>query len=206
MADQTVAAEDPAGDPIGAAVEAFERLESYSVLIDSTAGGERELIRYSYLKPGYVRMEFVTPHRGAVLVYDPGTGKVHLRPFGFIRPLVLVLNPGNRLVRSSAGHRVDRSDIGSLLENAGMVASNGIVTVRGSEVVEGRETRLVRVRGEDGYELPDGTAKYLLNLDTATWLPVRVRVFDRADRLTQDVFLRELEVDPGLAPDHFRLD
>ncbi|MDS0808986.1 DUF1571 domain-containing protein, partial [Burkholderia cenocepacia] len=60
-------------DPVTVAQTHFDHVRSYRATIRSSArDGEHTEIRYAYLKPGFVRMDFVSPHRGAVLAYDPG--------------------------------------------------------------------------------------------------------------------------------------
>ena len=41
----------------------------HSSNVRSARGAESQIIHYSYRRPGFIRMEFVEPHRGAVLVY-----------------------------------------------------------------------------------------------------------------------------------------
>jgi len=57
------------------ATEEFQSITSYSIALRSF-GNSDHIISYRYQKPGYVRMDFVKPHKGAALVYRPDTGKV----------------------------------------------------------------------------------------------------------------------------------
>jgi outer membrane lipoprotein-sorting protein len=51
-------------DPLSDAVDRFREVSTYQVTVRSVAAdGERQVIRYFYRKPGWVRMEFVQPHR-----------------------------------------------------------------------------------------------------------------------------------------------
>ncbi|MFQ5464713.1 MAG: outer membrane lipoprotein carrier protein LolA [Thermodesulfobacteriota bacterium] len=186
-----------AGEMISSSMESFRALSTYSVTLESTSDGTVEVIRYYYRKPGYVRMEFVTPHRGAVLVYDPARGKARLRPFGFFKPLVLTLSPDSALITSSAGHTVDRSHVGALLEDVLSLAHSGSAEVRGSEEVGGRPAYLVEVRGGGGRTV-EGTNMYLLDLDRETLLPLRVRAYGPGGGMTQDVLMADLAIDPVL--------
>lgn len=81
------------------------------------------------------------PFKGAVLVYSPSTKKVRLRPLGALRFPAFTLAPENHLVRSSSGHRVDRSDIGALLQNVKELQERGATEVLGEETVEGRDAK-----------------------------------------------------------------
>jgi len=187
----------PPNDPVGASLESFARVASYRVTLRAGQGDSAEIIRYSYKKPGFIRMDFIRPHKGALLVYDPATKKVRLRPFGFARALTLTLDPGNRLVKSAQGHTVDQSDIGTLLGRAQALQLKGKAEVLGEETVGERKTLLVSVEGDKDFAL-DGTHRFLLNLDEATWLPLKTRSYDTAGNLREEVLLDDLETDVQL--------
>src|SRR4030067_3612669 len=125
-------------DPLAAAIEHYQTAESYRVTIRSFHAGGEEHIRYYYRKPGFVRLEFIRPHDGAVLVYNPSTQRVRLWPFGAGRFPELNLNPGNLLIRSSRGQHVDRSDVGALFENVRTLREGGNAEVSGGGNMGGR--------------------------------------------------------------------
>lgn len=78
----------PSQDPISRYQQRFDQIQSYQVVMRSSSTTEAsKIIRYSYKKPGYVRMDFTQPHAGAVLTYNPDSGKVTLWPFGLERCL-----------------------------------------------------------------------------------------------------------------------
>lgn len=86
--------------PLDDAIEHYRTVETYQVTLRSShAAGEYQL-RYYYRKPGFVRMEFIRPHAGAVRVYSPLTRRVRVWPFGAGRFPELSLNPRNPLIRS----------------------------------------------------------------------------------------------------------
>ena len=59
-------------DPLTEAEARFRALETYRVTVRTLAtDGERQVIRYYFRKPGWVRIETVSPHPGAVLIYEP---------------------------------------------------------------------------------------------------------------------------------------
>ena len=137
-------------------------------------------------------MEFIRPHAGALLVYDPTTKKVTLRPFGFAKALALTVKPDNMLVKSVHGHQVDSSDIGALLRRVSLLQKNGRTTILGTEKVKESRTLMVSVEGENSFAL-EGTHRILLNLDETTWLPLKVRAFDTAGNLLEEVLLDGLK-------------
>lgn len=192
---------------IAKAVENYSGVNSYSVTLESRADGETEIIRYYYKRPGFVRMEFVRPHEGAVLVYDPGSDKVRLRPFGFLSSLVLTLSPQSWVIRSAGGHTVDESDIGSLLKNVKELAEGGTVEVRGKDELEGRSTVKVEVKGE-GARAEDSVYRYLLWLDSETLMPLKVHAWKgRGEEDDEEVVeMTDLELNPGIPEDFFDLE
>ena len=191
-------------DPIDDALEAFRSLHAYSVTLRAETD-RTEIIKYHYKKPGYVRMEFEEPHKGALLAYDPLAKEVTLRPFGFIRSFKMNLSPESRLIRSSRGHTVDESDIGALLEDVDRLRDNGTIEVKGTEEAAGKMAALVEVREKEGLEV-DGINLYRLWLDQESRLPVKVEAYDSRGEVLERVEMHELEVDPEFPADFFKLE
>ncbi|MFB8829419.1 hypothetical protein ACE0DR_08610 [Azotobacter sp. CWF10] len=105
-------------DPLAEAQERFRALSSYRVTVRLSAeGSEQHVLRYFYRKPGWIRIEFIRPHPGLVLIYNPDTRRVRVWPFGLNHLPRLNLAPDNPLVRGPHGIRVDQSDVGVLLES-----------------------------------------------------------------------------------------
>ncbi|WP_175820422.1 MULTISPECIES: DUF1571 domain-containing protein [unclassified Burkholderia] len=190
-------------DPVTVAQAHFDHVRSYRATIRSSArDGEHTEIRYAYLKPGFVRMDFVSPHRGAVLAYDPGDGKVRLRPFGTHAPPALTLSPSNPLVRDRAGHRVDRSDVGELLRNVHALQQGGATVTEGEEAVGGRTTLRVLVTGAPAHAV-DGVHRYRLWLDAADGFPLKVVSYAGDDDVPlETVTLDDVEIDVAF-PERF---
>lgn len=190
-------------DPVTVAQAHFDQVRSYRATIRSSArGGEHTEIRYAYLKPGFVRMDFVSPHHGAVLAYDPGDGKVRLRPFGAHAPPALTLSPSNPLVRDRSGHRVDRSDVGELLRNVHALQQGGATVAEGEEAVGGRAALRVSVTGAPAHVV-DGVHRYRLWLDAEDGFPLKVVSFaDGDDVPLETVTLDDVEIDVAF-PERF---
>lgn len=182
-------------DPVAAALESCESIESYRVTMRSTSGpGDEQVIRYHWRRPGFVRMEFERPHRGALLVYSPLTRKVTLRPFGAGVFPRLSLDPGNPLVRSPGGHTVDRSDIGVLLRNAHRLQQKGAIEVVGTERIGRRQALHVTVTGA-GRRVVDGVHRYDLWLDLRTRFPLRAESRNQRDELVEAITMDDPEID-----------
>ncbi|MGB5133462.1 MAG: hypothetical protein WBO00_12630 [Steroidobacteraceae bacterium] len=186
-------------DLLDLAIERFGAVESYRVTIRSShAKGEEEL-RYFYRKPGLVRMEFFRPHAGAVLIYDPSTGRVRLWPFGAGRFPELHLRPDNPLIRNARGQRVDHSDVGSLLNNVRALRQDGKMKSPGAEMLAGRPVRHIEVAGTKDFTVA-GVHRYQLWLDAASLFPVKVVSRDLNDAVIESVRMDDAEID-GTLPD-----
>src|SRR3569623_2203195 len=112
-------------EPFLAAIDHYRDVDAYLVTVKSTAAGKTDVMHYAYNKPGLGRMDFVSPHQGAVLVYDPAAHKAKLWPFGYHSFPSLCLSPDNGLIQCPTGLRVDRSDVGVLLEYAKALLAGG---------------------------------------------------------------------------------
>lgn len=184
-------------DPLAAAIGHYQSVESYRVTIRSFHAGGEEHIRYYYKKPGFVRMEFIRPHDGAVMVYNPSTRRVRLWPFGAGRFPELNLSPGNLLIRSSRGQHVDRSDVGALFENVRTLREGGNAEVTGEESMDGRTVLHLVVTGA-GNVAVDGVHRYELWLDTASRFPAKVISRDQQDAIIETVLMEDPEINAEL--------
>jgi hypothetical protein len=190
-------------DLIAAAQAHFHQLETYRVTVRSSVEqGESQVIRYYYQKPGFIRMEFVMPHRGAVLVYNPQTQKVRLWPFGLNTLPVLTLSPTNPLIRGAQGHRVDRSDVGALLRNIRALQDGGATTMLGEELVGRLHTVQLAIAGGPGQAV-NGVHRYQVWLERGTLFPVKVVSFAAGDVPLETVLMDDAEIDVPLPVQFF---
>jgi len=188
-------------DPVDAAIERYRRVESYQVTLRSSYADQSDVIRYFYKKPGFVRMDFVQPHKGAVLIYSPLTRAVRLWPFG--RTLFsLTLSPENRLVQSPTGQRVDRSDIGVLLDNVKALQRNGETAVLGEEAIGGKKAVRLAITGT-GKPVAGNVRRYELWLDSISLLPLKVVSRDVNDEIIETVVMDDLSINVKLADELF---
>ncbi|KAA0012236.1 DUF1571 domain-containing protein [Billgrantia pellis] len=196
----TAAAED---DPIAASLARVDALEGYRLTLRSQGERGEEIIHYSYRRPGYVRMDMESPYRGAVMIYRPDSGKVQLWPFGSPGGRAgLSLRPTNRMVRSARGHRVDQSDIGTLLRNVQRLQAHGSTRRLEPVALDGQRMQHVVVETEPG-RAPGEVARYELWLDDETLFPRRVASYDRRGERLERVTLENVSFDPAFSPSHF---
>ena len=184
-------------DPLAAAIEQYRAVASYSVTIHSMHADGEEHIRYYYKKPGFVRMEFIRPHAGAVLIYNPHTRKARLWPFGVRHFPELDLSPGNPLIGNSRGQRVDRSDVGVLLENARALRDGGKLESSGSDIIAGRKAVYLDITGAGNAEI-GGVHRYELWLDPESLFPLRVVSRDLRDAVIETVTMDAAEINTAL--------
>lgn len=204
----------PSGTPpdlLTSAIEYFHTVESYRVTIHSTHTDGEEHIRYCYRRPGFVRMEFIRPHDGAVLVYNPVTRRVYLWPFGAGRFPEFNLSPGNPLIRSSRGQKVDRSDVGALFENVRALQAGGHTEILGDtkntcpgtrESMCGHMILHLVVTGAGSFAVAD-VHRYELWLDTVTQFPLKVISRDQQNAIIETVTMEALEINVTLPEELF---
>jgi len=190
------------GDPVAISRRNYEAVASYQVTLRSRGRNFSEEIRY-YYKSGCIRMEFIKPFCGAVLTYDPTRKEVRLKPLRILNR-VLSLSPDSHVIRSSAGHRIDESDIGSLLRAVARLQANGMTCAAGEGVLSGREIMLVRVTGNDAAAVC-GVHRYDLWLDKESYLPLKVVSRGLMDDVIEEVTMDDLETNVDLADGLFHL-
>lgn len=192
-------------DPLARAIEHYPTVESYRVTLRSFHADGEEHIRYYYRKPGFVRMEFMRPHAGAVLVYNPLTQLVRLSPFGVGHFPELNLSPANPLIQSARGQRVDRSDVGALFENVRALQAGGDIEIWGEENENGHTILHLVVTGTGGFTVAD-VHRYELWLDTMTQFPVKIISRDQHDAIIETVTMEAMEINVTLPETLFNLE
>ena len=152
--------------------------------------------RYTYKKPGWVRMDFRKPHNGLVLIYDPQSNGVRLWPLDPKGP-DFSLSPDSWLLRSGGGERVDRSDIGTLLQRAIRLRESGAAQVLGNDRVNHHDAVRLRVIGGAGAAV-EGVHRFDLWLDSRTLMPLKVEAYDDRDDPLDLVLMDDLKLDVPL--------
>jgi outer membrane lipoprotein-sorting protein len=183
--------------PLDGAIAHYRTVETYRVTLRSAHADGEDQLRYSYRKPGFVRMEFIRPHAGAVLVYSPLTRRVRLWPFGAGRFPEFSLSPNNPLIRGPGGQTVDKSDVGALFENVRTLLEQGRAEVLGEAGMAGGSILRLVVTGASGIAV-DGVHRYELWLDMSSQFPVKVISRDLEDAVIETVLMDDLEVNAPL--------
>ncbi|MCP3709870.1 DUF1571 domain-containing protein [Paraburkholderia sp. CNPSo 3274] len=185
----------PDRDFVAVAQARFDALANYLVTLKSTsAGAETVEVLYGYRKPGFVRMDFIRPHGGATLTFNPESGKVKLWPFGIDTFPRLTLSPDNHMIQSPQGHRVDESDIGALLVNVRELQEQGDTQVVGAETIGTHRAAHVIVTCRPGH-FSTGVFRYELWFDSSHGLPVKVVSEGESREPIETVLMVNLRVD-----------
>lgn len=181
-------------DPLKEAEARFSALSTYRMTLRSIASdGPRRVIRYWYSRPGWVRMEFVEPRAGMVLIYDPSAHVVRVWPFGIERAISMRFAAANPLLRDPNGHRVDRSDVGSLLENVAELRAKGDMTVHNDVELAGRAAALLEVVGTRGASV-HRVNRYRVWLAIDTSFPLKVESFAASGNAIESVDMTDAEL------------
>jgi MucB/RseB N-terminal domain len=179
--------------PLAGAIEHYRTVETYRVVLRSSHADGEDQLRYYFKKPGFVRMEFIRPHAGAVLAYSPLTQRVRLWPLGAGRFPELSLSPHNPVIRGPGGQTVDKSDVGALFENVRTLLEQGQAEMRGETRMAGRSALHLVVTGAPGVAVA-GVHRYELWLDTSSQFPVKVISRNPADAVIETVMMDTLEI------------
>ena len=185
--------------PLQDALAHFEQLDSYRLQLRSEGPDGNQHLLYAYRKPGWVRMDVLSPYTGAVLIYNPDNQQIRLWPFGLSWPSV-GLSPEHPLVTSPRGHRVDSSDVGVLLQRVLLMQQTGQTLVQNEAQVSGRAAWHLVVQGPAA---PDQVARYELWLDQEWPFPLKVISSDNRGNRLETVWLEQIEFNPDFPGNFF---
>jgi outer membrane lipoprotein-sorting protein len=176
------------------AVDDYQAMTTVRIFKNDGAVDERKFL-YSFKKPHHVRMDFLTPHSGAILFYPDDDGRVVVRLAGIagIFPLHLSVN-NPRLVLF--GQRIDQTDIGLLIENISRSVGS---SRRGPvSITEDGDITHVVVLALDHFT-KDTETLYRFSVDRASSLPVEVEESTPDRLLRRTVTLKDLQINRGLS-------
>ena len=158
---------------------------------------------YTFKKPNHIRIDFETPHPGMVLVYPDEGGKVVVEPFGWARFLRLHLPPESGVLMTSAGQRIDQTDLRLLVQNM----AHSLTDRRHGEIVLSEEDGLLclEVMAENHFR-PNILTRYRFVVDEKRWLPVEVQERTPEGMLQREVIFRSLRTSIGIPDTFFQSD
>ena len=156
--------------------EAWSQVKDYRALVEvrtRTADGAFEVRKflYTFKKPGCIRLDLESPHRGMVLIFPDEEGKVFVRPSGIARLFRFHLAPDSPRLEGASGQRIDQTDLGLLIRNIGHSLTDGRLGPATITREDGRA--LIRVLAVDHFRQGVATL-YRFILDEDLHLPVEV--------------------------------
>ncbi len=158
---------------------------------------------YTFKKPNHVRIDMAIPYPGMILVYPDDDGKVAVKPGGWAGFLKLHLSLDSPLLRSSAGQRIDQTDLGLLIRN---IAHSLTDRRRGEIKVAEQDGRvLIEVLAEDHF-LAGVVTLYRFSIDKAHWLPVGVEELTPDGIPKRKVIFRNLRASTGVQDGFFSIN
>jgi len=157
---------------------------------------------YSFKKPNQLRIEMQSPSPGTVLVYPDKGGKVTLQTGGWARFIKLHLAPGNALLASGQGQRIDQSDFGLLIRNIGWSLGD---RRRGEITLSDTDGRVsIEVLAQDHF-LPDVQTLYRIVIDKARWLPLELHESTASGAPRRKMFFRNLRTSIEVSDEFLRI-
>jgi len=195
------AASGAALDPIERAIQNYAQVNTYTVIIRSVKQNKEEELRYYFKRPGFVRMEFIKPHAGAVLVFSPLTQRVRLWPFGESHFPEFNLAPSNPLILSSSGQRVDQSDVGALFENVRALGKVGKAEVLDTSAV--MNASHIVVTGFEKHTV-GRVHRFDVWLDASHQFPIKVISHDLNGEILETVTMDSLQLNEPLPESLFQ--
>ncbi len=172
-----------------------------------------EKIELRFQEPFKVYMGWYEPYAGRAIAYieDENDNKIHVNPGGMLKLMRLSLAPTGYLATRNDHHSILQAGIRNTIKmivqqyQRGKAHDQVIVHLQGNEAVDGRPT----------YHLefiypPDKKAGYYAYraevwIDKEFYLPTKLRIYDWGNQLYEYYEYRSLQLNPGLAPDAFRL-
>jgi hypothetical protein len=173
---------------------------------------QRSVLKFK--KPMNVYMKWVSKaHEGQEILYSPPRhgGKALAHPGGWkgaLMPAVPIDVDGYWVMRDNI-HPIDHVGLGYFLEvfeeNAQRAIGEGASTLvdRGRELVGSRQTRVVEAvlppEREKGYYC----YRCVVWFDEELLLPIKIRIYDWDDNLSEEYMYEDLEINVGLSDDDF---
>ncbi|MEZ4599036.1 MAG: hypothetical protein R2940_04525 [Syntrophotaleaceae bacterium] len=185
---------------------AFDRLEAYHADVESATyrNGRRvdvHRFRYSFQKPGRIRIDMKMPNPGMQMIYPDQGGRVFIRFGGWKDFLTFRLTPDNKRIVAGMGQRFDQTDLGLLIANIGRSIGAG---KKGElHVLETKDRVVWEVLAQDHFRSGIVT-RYRYVIDPALWLPVTVEEKTPEGELLRIVQFHNLDTTPVFSKHHFQ--
>ncbi len=191
---------------LGKMEAAYEEVKDYQAEVevnvyDRSGSVEVERFVYTFKKPKWIRLDFLSPHPGMILVYPDKNGKVLVIPSGLLRTIRFHLALDNSLIRVPSGQRIDQTDMGLLIKN---IRHSLTDRHRGTpSISEEEDTVQIEVLAADHFREGLET-RYRFLISKKLWLPVEVDESTLVGVLKRKIFFRNLRVNIGVSDSLFQ--
>ena len=155
---------------------AFDQVNDYQteveiLLFKEDGSFKTEKSLYTFKKPKWVRLDFISPHPGMMLVYPDPDGKVLMKPQGVLSVLTFHLALDDPLLGNPSGQRLDQTDLGVLIKNI----RHSVTDQRRGPVSLSEDKAAIRIQvlADDHFRAGVET-KYQFLISKELWLPVEV--------------------------------
>jgi hypothetical protein len=196
---------------------AYERVASYTAVFhkQQRVAGEllpEETMLLKFRKPFSLYMRWINaPYKGSELLYVQGWNQDRIRAHrgGILRFITRDLDPKDPGLMAGNLRPVTSTGIGYLLDSVAMNVRRAIkvgelaFSERGEETVYGRNTRVVEVVFPKERATDYDGRRFVVNQDVENRILVRIRVYDRDDRLVEEYGYENLNLDAPLADADF---
>lgn len=164
---------------------------------------EERKLRYTYKKPGAIRLDFAQPHAGMTVVYPDPDGKVAVRPLSWLPFFILHRDPGDPRTQVSPGQQIHQTDLGLLIRNIRRSVNEGR---KGEVAVSSQANRILLTVLADNHFRQGVVTRYSFVINRELWLPEKVEEYDSEGRLERVIVFHDLTVNPGIPDSFFHLD
>lgn len=126
---------------------------------------------YTFKKPKWIRIEFISPHPGWIMIYPDWKGKVLVKPQGVLSLLPLSLMLNDPLLETPSGQQVNQTDLGLLITNI----RHSVTDQRRGPVSLSEEKDAIEIRVLAADHFREGVeTRYQFVISKELWLPVEV--------------------------------
>lgn len=164
---------------------------------------EDRTVEFTYKRPGWIRNHIIKgKDAGTIAVYDPGKGIITARLPWLLLPVTF--DPGDARALTLRGERMYETHLFALLRRVDWFHNNGEIRFVREDTFEGKRCRILEFSTASPGEIK-GVARELCWFDVSTSLPVRLESYDSLGRELQWLVLRNIELNPALPSDHFKV-
>ncbi|MGA7800953.1 MAG: hypothetical protein WCC36_09085 [Gammaproteobacteria bacterium] len=155
---------------------AYDEVTNYQVAVEVIFFSKRGATKsqtclYSFMKPNRIRLDFLSPNPGMIMVYPDADGKVILKPVGLLSPFTFHLALDDPLLQTPSGQQLNQTDLGTLIRNI----RHSVTDQRRGPISISTDKDSVRIEVLADDHFRKGVAtKYQFVIGKARWLPLEV--------------------------------